>query len=336
MRAAIYGAGAMGTVLGAFLARAGKRIDLVSRNVEHVNALKTSGAHVVGKIDFIQPVSALLPEEMQGEYDLVFLMTKQSENEQIVDFLRNHLSKNGVICTMQNGLPEPKIAERIGRDNTYGCATVWGATFIGCGKSELTSSPDALTFSLGCYGEADERLYTIKEYLECMGEVTVLQNLIGARWSKLAVNSAFSGVSTLTGMTFGEVAKHKTGKRVALEILSECRRVAEKSGIKTEKIQGYDVVKLLGCKSPLKKPFSLCLLPVAMKNHSSLVSGMYTALKNGRKCEIDYIDGVVSEYGRNCGEQTPVCDLVCKLVHEIEDGKRQITVQNLSDFSRWI
>jgi 2-dehydropantoate 2-reductase len=293
--------------------------------------MKKKGAHVVGKADFTCPVSALLPSEMTGRYDLIFLMTKQSENPSIVSFLRGFLTENGVICTTQNGLPEPKIAEMIGKDNTYGCAVVWGATFRGAGESELTSLADALTFSLGCYGKVDERLDLVKEYLSCMGEVKTEKNLIGARWSKLTINAAFSGLSTLTGLTFGEVARHKTGKRMALAVINECCAVAEAAGIQPEKIQGHNVTKLLRYKNPLKKQFSLFLLPIAMKKHSALVSGMLQALKREQKCEIDYIDGVVSEYGKKYGVKTPVCDKICAMAHEIEDKKREITAENLAE-----
>lgn len=336
MRAAIYGAGAMGTVLGAYIARAGKQIDLVNRNRAHVEAMKKEGAHVVGTVDFVQPVSALLPEEMEGKYDLIFLMTKQSENREIVSFLKTYLSERGVICTMQNGLPEALIADLIGADNTYGCAVAWGATFLGEGKSELTSSPEALTFSLGAYGKADERLEEIKSYLECMGTVTVEENFIGARWSKLLINAAFSGISTFTGLTFGEIAKHKTGKRVALEVIQECIRVAAAANIKIEPIQGHDIENLLGYRGAVKKAIALFVLPIAMKKHAGLISSMLQSLRQGKKCEIDYIDGIVCDFGRKYGVKTPVCDKICALVHEIEDGKRQITTDNLSAFAELI
>ena len=47
MRVAIYGAGAMGTLLGAYIASNGKQIDLITRNAGHVAALNEIGrAHV--------------------------------------------------------------------------------------------------------------------------------------------------------------------------------------------------------------------------------------------------------------------------------------------------
>lgn len=332
MRVAIYGAGAMGTVLGAYIAKAGKQVDLINRNKSHVAAMRETGAQIIGTVNFTQKVTALLPEEINGKYDLIFLMTKQSENRQIVSFLKDFLAENGVICTMQNGLPEEVISQIIGEDNTYGCAVAWGATFIGNGKSELTSQPEALTFSLGAYGKADERLQKIQEYLECMGKVEIEENFVGARWSKLIINSAFSGVSTFTGLTFGEISKHKLGKRVALEVIQECIRVCNAAKITPEKIQGHDIIQLLGYRNPFKKALALFLLPIAMKKHAKLVSSMLQSLRQGKKCEIDYIDGVVCRFGQKYAVSTPVCDKICGLVHQIEDGTRQISTDNLSEF----
>ena len=202
MKCAIYGAGAMGTVLGAYIAKAGVEIDLVNRNREHIEALKEHGAHIIGMVDFTQKVNALLPEEMTGQYDIILLMTKQRYNADIVSFLKDKLKEDGAICTCQNGLPEPKIAQMIGSDRTLGCAIAWGATFHGKGVSELTSDPAALTFSLGAFGKGNH-LQDVKKLLECMGTVIVEENFIGARWSKLLINSALSGLSTVTGATFG-------------------------------------------------------------------------------------------------------------------------------------
>ena len=60
MRVAIYGAGAMGTILGAYIAASGKQIDLITRNKEHVEAMKQHGARVLGHADFTVRVNAYI------------------------------------------------------------------------------------------------------------------------------------------------------------------------------------------------------------------------------------------------------------------------------------
>ena len=319
MKAMIYGAGALGTVLGAYIARAGREIDLVNRNEKHVAALKEGGAHIVGTVEFTQKVSALLPSELTEQYDVIILMTKQQHNAQVVGFLKNYLKEDGAICTCQNGLPEPGIAVIVGADRTLGCAIAWGATFRGEGVSELTSDPSALTFSLGAYGKGNH-LEDVKALFECMGTVVVEKNFIGARWSKLLINSAFSGLSTVTGATFGEVAKNKSSRRVAQRIIKECIDVARASGISVEPVQGHKIDKLFDYRGAVKKAVSFALIPVAMKKHANLIASMLQDIRNGKKCEIDAINGAVCECGKKVGVPTPFNARTVEIVHELENG----------------
>ena len=328
MKYAMYGAGALGTVLGAYVARAGVDIDLINRNEKHVAALKKNGAKIIGKVNFTQKVNALLPSEMTEKYDVIVLMTKQRDNVATVEFLKNYLKDDGAICTCQNGLPEPKIAEIVGADRTLGCAIAWGATFHGEGVSELTSEPDALTFSLGQIGNC-KRLEDVKNLFSLMGKVVIEKNFLGARWSKLLINSAFSGLSTVTGGTFGEVAKKKPSRKVAQRIIKECIDVAKAAGIVIEPVQGHKIDKLFDYNNPLKKALSFALIPVAMKKHSALISSMLQDLRNGKKCEIDFINGTVVEYGEKYGVKTPFNARTVEIVHGIEDGKYAPDFKNI-------
>ena len=328
MKVAIYGAGAMGTVLGAYIAKAGREVDLINRNGSHVAALRQKGAHIVGTVEFTQKVNAFLPSEMSGAYDIILLMTKQRDNAAIVTFLKDYLAEDGALCTCQNGLPEPKIAEIIGADRTLGCAIAWGATFRGEGVSELTSDPSALTFSLGAYGKGNH-LYDVRALLECMGTVTVEENFIGARWSKLLINSAFSGLSTVTGSTFGEVSKLKSSRRVAQRIIKECIDVAKAADIRIEPVQGHKIDKLFDYGGWLKKQISFALIPVAMKKHGKLISSMLQDLKKGKQCEIDFINGVVCEYGKKYHVPTPFNQKTVEIVHAIEAGTYPIEFKNI-------
>ena len=114
MKCAIYGAGSLGTVLGAYMTKGGIPVELVNRNRAHVDALREKGAHITGTVDFSTPVTAITPEEMTAPYDVIFLMTKQLHNKEVVTFLKPLLAPDGVIVTFQNGIPEPGIAEIVG------------------------------------------------------------------------------------------------------------------------------------------------------------------------------------------------------------------------------
>ena len=269
MRVAIYGAGSLGTILGAFISKAGVPIELINRNKAHVEALQTKGAQVVGTMNFNQPVVAYTPDQMSGEYDILFLMTKQQHNTEVVQMLKGFLASDGVLVTFQNGLPEMQIADVLGEERVLGCTVAWGATMQSPGVCELTSEPDALSFSLGAVSEKKSKHFTkVKELLEKMGTVDVEENFLGTRWSKLLINAAFSGMSAVLGCTFGEAAGPKASRRIVQKLIKECIDVCQVGGIRIEPVQGKDIVKLLNYTNALKRAFSFFIIPIAIRKHA--------------------------------------------------------------------
>ena len=65
-RVAILGAGSIGTILGAMLAKKGIDVDLIDSYKAHVDALNEKGATVVGGLNFTVPVKAYMTEEISG------------------------------------------------------------------------------------------------------------------------------------------------------------------------------------------------------------------------------------------------------------------------------
>lgn len=333
MRTAIYGAGSLGTILGAYIMRNGGSVELINRNRAHVDALRSEGATVTGTVNFSQKVIAYTPDEMTGEYDIILLMTKQQHNSEVVTFLKDYLAEDGVIVTLQNGLPEFQIAEIVGEDRVLGATVAWGATMKSPGVCELTSSPDSLTFSLGSFSSVPNRHFNdVKSLLELMGPVEVDDNFIGTRWSKLLINSAFSGMSAVLGCSFGEAAGNRNSRRIIQALIKECIDVCAAGGIRIAPIQGKDVVRLLDYRNPLKKAFSFMIIPVAIRKHARLKASMLQDLENGKRTEVDAINGAVSAYGRRIGFPTPMNDRVVDIVHRIEDGELSPSFDNLRLF----
>ena len=335
MKYAIYGAGSLGIVLSAYLAKNGETFDIIDRNPKRVDALNRDGATVVGTVEMQEKVNAILDSEVKDKYDIVFLLTKQLGNLETIKKISAFLTENGVICTMQNGLPEKDVSEVIGEHRTYGCAVGWGATRLEPGKSELTSEPqrESLGFSFGSLdGHRDETFDEIVRILSVMGEVKSEENFIGARFSKLLINSAFSGMSAVCGKTFGEVAKYKKSRKIIQRIIKECIDVAKANGIKIEPIQGKDVVKILDYKSALKKWLSFVIIPIAIKKHRLLKASMLQDIEKGIPCEIDYINGIVSDYGKKANIPTPFNDKVIEIVHKCESGQLSPALDNVKYF----
>lgn len=333
MRIAIYGAGSLGTILGAFISKAGVPIELINRNKAHVDSLQANGAQVVGTMQFTQSVVAYTPDRMSGTYDILFLMTKQQHNAEVVNLLKDFLSPDGVLVTFQNGLPEMQIATVLGEERVLGCTVAWGATLQSPGVCELTSEPDALSFSLGAISKNRSKHFDkVKELLELMGSVDVEENFLGTRWSKLLINAAFSGMSAVLGCTFGEAAKPRASRRIVQALIKECIDVCQAGSIRIEPVQGKDIVMLLNYSNSIKKAFSYLIIPIAIRKHAKLKASMLQDIEKGKLTEVDAINGAVSAYGRQVGCPTPMNDSVVDIIHRIEKGELKPGFENLKYF----
>lgn len=331
---AIYGAGSLGTVLGAYISKNGGEIDLINRNKAHVEALNKNGAIINGTVDMTVPVTAITPDEMTKKYDVIFLMTKQLFNKEVVTMLKDFLTEKGVIVTLQNGIPEPGIAEIVGAEHTMGCTVEWGAALTAPGVCTLTSEPDSLSFHMGkMEGISDEQFNTVKEILELMCPVHEEKNLIGARWSKLLINATFSGLGTVVGGVFGAVSEDKDVRKIAVRCMKECIDVGHAAGAEFVPVQGKDITKLFYYTNPLKRAFATLLVPIAMKKHREIEPSMLQDLKAGKPCEVDAINGVVCEWGRKCSVPTPINDRIVEIIKKEQSGELDKRKSNIYLFN---
>lgn len=333
-RYAIYGAGSLGTVLGAFITKNGGEVDLINRNKAHVDLLNQKGAKIIGTVDMTVPVKAITPDMMEGKYDVIVLLTKQLFNKEVVTMLKDYLSEEGVIVTLQNGIPEPGIAEIVGANHTMGCAVEWGAALIEPGVCELTSDKDSLSFHMGkMEGITDKQSKMVKDLLQLMCPVHEEENLMGARWSKLLINATFSGLGTVIGGVFGDVSEDKAGQKVAIRCMKECIDVGHASGVEFAPVQGKNIVGLFYYKNAIKRALGCMLLPIAMKKHRDIEPSMLQDIKKGKPCEIDAINGVVCDFGKKYGVATPINDRIVEIIKKIQAGELKAEKANFALFN---
>lgn len=334
MKYAIYGAGSLGLVASAILGNKSEDFTLIDRNVNSVKAINEKGIKITGKLELDVKVNCVLDTEVKEKFDIIFLITKQINNIETIKKAANMLTCNGVICTWQNGLPEKEVADIIGEDRTYGVAVGWGATRLNYGVSELTSAEDNMEFSLGSFSDKQsDKFNEIKRILNIIGKVEVVDNFIGARYVKLIINSAFSGMSTICGDTFGNVAKNKKSRKVIQAIIKECIDVAKAKNIKVEPIQGKDVVKLLDYHNKLKKWFGFIIIPLAIKKHSLLKASMLQDIEKGHLCEIDSINQVIVNLGKECNVLTPFNSKVVEIIKKEENNELKPSYANVDLFA---
>ena len=338
MRTAILGAGALGIIIGALMTKNGKQVDLIDSYQENVDALNADGARVTGNLELHWPVTALTPQEMRGEYDLILLLTKQTANETALPRLLPHLHPDSIVCTLQNGIPEDGVAAIIGRERTIGGAVGFGATWLRPGVSELTSTLEAVEKFAFEIGELDgvvrPRLETVKEILSAAGGTTILTNLMGIRWTKLLMNATFSGMSAALGCSFRDVLADEKAMTCIAHIADETIKVCHGKGYRMVEMQGADMEFLeLGSKADIAGKMDFYRKVWGRHNNKA---SMLQDLEKGNNTEIDHINGVVCRSGRECGIATPFNDKVVEIVKQAEARRTVTDFGNLARFDEII
>lgn len=336
MNIAIMGAGAMGTTLGAYLSARGASPLLIDAYKEHVAALNANGAAITGAVTMCVPVRATTPDAIAEDFDLVFLLVKQLATREALAALKPHLKKGGFVCTLQNGYPEPLVAECIGKERTMGGACRWGAGFVKPGVALVTNDLASRQF-LFEIGEMDggitPRLRRVAEVLALMGPVEIADNFAGARWLKLMLNSSMSGLSAALGCPFGDILDNSKALTCLSYLAAEVVRVCRATGTTMTRTNNLnpDEIADFATKEELERSIGYLYrnyVPLRRDKPSMLQD-----LEAGRKTEVDMINGHVCDEGRRTGVPTPFNDLVRGIVHKIEDGELPLSFDNLKLFT---
>ena len=124
-RIGIIGAGALGSYVGAFLARDGHDITFLDMWPEHVEAMKRDGLRASGSQgDFYAPVTALHLTEAQSivePFDFAFISMKSYDTEWATHFIKRYVKPDGYFISLQNCWNDPVIGDIVGNDNELGC-----------------------------------------------------------------------------------------------------------------------------------------------------------------------------------------------------------------------
>ncbi|MCY9198955.1 2-dehydropantoate 2-reductase [Bacillus atrophaeus] len=321
MRIAVLGAGSLGTIVGAYLDAGGMDVELIDTYQAHVDALNHKGAKVIGTTDFQAKVKAITPENKSGKYDLVLLLTKQLYNDSVLQELLPFLGADSIVCSLQNGIPEEKVASIVGRERTIAGSVEFGATFIEPGVSCLTTEYTHFkkyAFQIGeLNGEITERIQRIKSILDLVGGTHISDNLVGTKWSKLLINNAFSGLSAALNGKYGDILDNEIGIVSAVHIADETIKVGHANGVTFAKMGGLDI-ESLELTSENDLPDRIQTFRAAMESSRLLKASMLQDIEKKRKTEIDYINGVVPRLAEGTGISTPYNDIVVKLVKTAE------------------
>jgi 2-dehydropantoate 2-reductase len=338
MKITVIGAGAIGGVLGAHLARAGYQVVLCDIAREHVRAINETGLRIEGPEEtFTVKATALTPEDLlaRGEtLETVLLCVKAQHTEGALRPVLPLIQGDSQVVSCQNGLCENIIASLIGPEKTIGCFVNFSADYLEPGRI-LYGGPS--TFVLGeLDGTISARLLKLQEVLQAWRPVQVSTNIWGYLWSKLSY-AALLYATALVDATMAEVVGNMRYREALLELCSEVLEVADKEQVIPLGFDDWEP-SLIYPRSVRDEGIlnaRLLKLEHRMAANRKTKSGIWRDLAvRKRPTEVDYQLVPVIRIGGRYGLPLPLTSFVVKVVKELEAGKRTMSWENLEELNR--
>ena len=323
------GAGGIGGTVTGHLAELGADVTAVTTNETIAAAVRDRGFRLTGDGTEHRVRGRIEVGVPAGEtFDVVLLATQPPQVEEAARTAVGHLADDGHMVCFQNGLCEERVAAIAGPERVIGAVVAWGASMPEPGLYEQTSAGG---FTLGrLSGAADNPVREIGGLLEAIGPVTYTSNLLGARWSKLALNCAISSLGTIGGERLGRLVRVRRYRRLTLEIFTEVVAVAGAESIALEKVAGTldlnwialtDRERVIAGSAGLTAKHAL-LMAVGLR-YRRLRSSMLSAIERGRTPAIDFLNGEVVTRARQHGIDVPVNQMIVDAVWAIARGEER-------------
>ncbi|CAN5123263.1 2-dehydropantoate 2-reductase [soil metagenome] len=298
-----------------------RRVVALDADAEHAARLRDPGLALddlgAERTVFVDAVTDA--SRLDGRFDFALVTLKAPR---LADAL-SPLAEAGRVdsyVSLGNGLVQERIGELVGHDRLVVGTVEWGATNLGPGHVAQT------TAGFFVVGEPDgaerERTRRLAQVLGTVADVRVTDNVLGQVWSKLLVNSTFSGLGAVSGLLYREVAAHPAGRRVTGPLWAEGVAVAHASGVELAEVIGVRP-EALAARDPDDRAGADEAIDALMGTVGATKSSMLQDLERGATTEVDVINGGVVDRGGAVGVPTPLNGRVAALVHAIERGERE-------------
>ncbi len=334
MRIGIIGAGAIGSIVGGLLTKAGQDVTLIDQWPEHVDAMKRHGLRLSGTCgEHLIPVTALHLHEAQSvrePFDAVFIAVKSYDTEWATQLGLAYLRQpDGFVVDFQNGVNDERVAALAGKARSLGCVITIGAGMYEPGHAIRTDA-GKVGFKIGEHdGVESERARRLAEIMSAVAPAKVTTNLWGERWSKLSVNCMANPLAGLSGLGSAEVRSLPASSRIAIHLAAEVIQVGRARGYEVEPIFGIEAQRFVDAAAGRGYDAVAADMAASAKSLSGGRPSLLQDVMKGRRTEIDYLNGYVCEQGRQAGVKTPVNDAVVREVRRYPVGTLKPDPKNL-------
>lgn len=346
---AIVGCGGIGGLAGFYMAHAGESVVFVDQNADHVRAIRDRGISVNGVHGpmTVGPQRAYIPGEIPEPLDgLIFLACKSQHTAAAIPPLLPYLTPQSCIVSLQNGMNEDTIAERVGRERTMGALPDYGGAYLDPGVLEAVHEGTVYV------GELDGRLTNrAQEAARLLGigrnKCELLTDIVGRLWTKQVYNSLVVPTALIDG-TVVQVLGDKRVQRLAIALVREAIGVSDAAGVRLHPDRWFtpDVYRVDTPEATQQLLAAFDRLVDHLGGHQVKDGpGGYKYVKKAsgihwdivyrkRKSEAAYLTVVC--VAERYGVPVPFNARLVQLIEEIEDGKRQLGWHNVDELTAYI
>ncbi len=311
MKVLIFGAGGVGSVVGAFLARTGHGVSLLGRPW-HLDVVAKQGLSITGiwgdyrmkAFDLYTQVTEVQKKDIP--WDMIILTVKSFDTEKAIQDIIPLLKDHTMLLSLQNGLgniekiigggvkPENFIAGRLifGVETTPGIAKVT----VNADSVRVGALP-GVTTRLSPFQTA-QTLNTAKIPTEAVPDILTYI------WAKVIYNCALNPICTMHEMPYGKILERDETWQAMDRIIDECYAVGHKKGILLNPPTA-DAFKDLMRKK---------LIPSTAAHHPSMLQD----IRRGKRTDIDALNGAIVLYGRELDIPTPENDLWASKIRSLK------------------
>ena len=328
-RIAIVGAGALGSYVGAFLTRGGEDVTFIDMWPEHVETMRRQGLRASGSQgDFTVPVKAMHLTDGQGvhePFDCAFISVKSYDTEWVTHFIKRYVKPEGFFISLQNCWNDELIGSIVGKHREIGCVAshievaLWEPAHVMRGGAVGRDSGHTV-FRVGEQdGQITPRVENVARMLNWIDGAYATDNLWGERWSKLCQNSMGNAISAASGLGSQDMAQNPNCRLIRIHLAKEVAQVGLALGLNVVDINGTPAQTW----ADADRGDVYEELDAHLASHGGRVNwlaSMAQDVKKGRHSEINQMNGLVCQKGRQVGVPTPFNDAIVEVMHGIDDG----------------
>ncbi len=296
MKTAVVGAGAMGSLFGAFLAEAGEDVKLLNRSKKHVDVINADGLIIESHgTTRIVPMKAETDPLKIGLVDLVIICVKSPDTKAAAETAASLVGDTGIALTLQNGMGNADIiAAHMDPKQVIAGTTAHGATLLEPGKIRYAGAgPTVIGMWAGGDRAMAEKTAALLNHIGI--ETTVTDDVKSLVWSKLMINVGINALTALTNIKNGRILDLPVTMALSEAAVTEAAGVARAHGISIPEDVVENVFKVAKATGP---------------NRSS----MGQDVDRRRQTEVGAINGFIVKAGQQKGVPVPVNSTLTALV----------------------